>query len=94
MRERDARATVESVQLKEVTEELASVKSTLTISRVEDSDTRRSSSSIGKDASKVEYDVSKALVEVSGEVADSTSWKVSIIVIELKDFLKRVLAQI
>lgn len=92
-RERDSRATVESTWLKAVSVELASVKSKLTSSRVEDAISCWTVNSIVKGASKVDDDVNEAHTVVSGEVADATKRKVSIIGLELKDALKRVSTQ-
>lgn len=75
VRERDERATAESAKLNAVKEKLASVKAKLFASRVEGDDSRWSTHTIAKGASKVEDDVSRALIVVSGEVADATKQK-------------------
>lgn len=83
-------ATVESPQLKAVTDELVSFRSKLATSRAESANSRWSTHSTAKAASKVKDDVGEALMVVSGEVTDATKWKVSITSLKLKNFLKQV----
>lgn len=91
---REARAVVETAELKAVDEELASVKEKMAASRVKGTNSLWSAHNIAKTASKTEDDVSKALMAVSREVADGTKRKVPTIVLEQKDGLMRLLTHI
>lgn len=94
VQERDARATGDSAWLEAAREELASVKSKLSASRVEGASCGGSAHSITNGASTAVDDVSKALMAVLGEVADATKRKGAIIDLKLKQALKRVWPQI
>lgn len=80
--------------MKAVTDESASVKLKLAASHVDGANSSWSAQSIAIGASKVDDDVSKALMKMSEEATGATKWKVSIIEMELKDALKRGSTQI
>lgn len=94
VRERDARAIVESAWLMAITEKLASLMSKLSAIFVNGADFSWSTHSISNGASKVENNVSKALMAVSREATDATIWKVSIGGLKLENVLNRVSTQI
>lgn len=77
--EKGALATVESARAKAVREELVSVRSELTASRAESVNSRWSANSVAKGASKVEDDVTNALMAVFGEATDGTKRNVAIL---------------
>lgn len=94
VQERIARARAKSAWLKAVTEMLESVMLKLAASRMEGASFRWSAHSAAKSASKVEGDVSKAIMAGSIEAADAVNQKISIFEVELKDRFKRVSTQI
>lgn len=86
--------TVYYAKLKAVAEKVASVKAKLIASCVEVASPWWSAHDMAKGASKIEDDVSKSLMVVSGKVAHATKRKVTIIGLQSKNLLKRLLTQI
>lgn len=80
-------ATVESARSKAVKEKVASIKPKLSRRRVESASSRWSTHNVGKRSSRVEADVNKALMAMSGLATDATKWKVAIIESKIKDVL-------
>lgn len=84
----NARATVQSVWGRAVTEELASVEPRLDASCVEGGNALSSFHGTASGASMVGDILNKVLTTLSEKAADVTKWKFSIIGLELKDALK------
>lgn len=87
-------ATRKPTRVRALSQELISVMSKPSVSRLECADLRWNARRVAKFASNVKDDEINALSEVSRDVDDATEWKVAIIGMELTDTLKQVLIQI
>lgn len=87
-------ATIESARVKVLSQELLGVKMEQTPSCVECANSLWDAHSVTKTASKVKEGIGNALMAVFGRATDALKQKLSIIEIELKDFLKWVWTQI
>lgn len=83
-----------SARVKALSQKLVSAKLKLACNCVEYANLRWNARNVAKNDSKVEDDVSNALVAVSKEVTVAAKQNVEIIANELKDVLKRVPTQI